>query len=155
MDRKKLNSMRSEVIERSIEIELLMSGIICVHYFGRINMPFWFEVLYDENFSFAMKRRILEKIAPLTDRRTFDELNRIGTIRNYFAHRSLNFVDFKMMKLVAVDPKRLDRTIDFESLFQEFSKLHDRVHKHFEEILVAMGKKRVKEMDDIIGARKM
>ena len=136
--------MRSEVIERSIEIELLMSGIICFHYFGRINMPFWLEVLYDQNFSFAMKRRVLEKIAPLTDRSRFDELNRIGAIRNHFAHLSLSFADFKAMKLVAVDPKRLDRTVDFESLFREFSKLYDRVRKHLKEILVAMGKKRIK-----------
>lgn len=145
--------MRSEVIERSIEIELLMSGIICFHYFGRINMPFWLEVLYDQNFSFAMKRRVLEKIAPLTDRSRFDELNRIGAIRNHFAHLSLSFADFKAMKLVAVDPKRLDRTVDFESLFREFSKLYDRVRKHLKEILVAMGKKRIKKMDDVMSMK--
>jgi hypothetical protein len=154
MDNEQLNIMRAEVIERAIGIELMMSAIISFHYFGRISMPFLLEVLYDEYFSFALKRRVVEKIAPHADHRRFNELNRLGTIRNYFAHCSPNILHPETMERVAVDPKHLDRTIDFQSLFQEFSRLHDPVHKHLEEILIAMGGQPIKKIDDILGQQK-
>jgi hypothetical protein len=65
-------------------------------------LPFLLEVLYDEYFSFAPKRLILEKIIENLDRKMLQDLNRANTIRNYFAHcdqRVLDAVDFPKRKL--------------------------------------------------------
>ena len=62
MDNNNISKYRSEVIEKAINIEWIMSAIICQHYFKKTILPFLLEVLYDEYFSFALKRRILEKI---------------------------------------------------------------------------------------------
>ncbi len=60
MDKDKLSKYRADVIERFINVEWIINAIICQHYFKRVSMPFLLEVLYDEYFSFALKRRILE-----------------------------------------------------------------------------------------------
>ena len=86
MNRDKISKCRAEVIERFINIESIIDAIICQHYFKRVIMKFYFEVLYDEYFSFGLKRRILEKIFKDIDSQKLQDLNRLNTIRNYFAH---------------------------------------------------------------------
>jgi len=51
---------RAEVIEKFINIETLINAIICQHYFHKLIMPFYLEVLYDEKFNFYLRRNILE-----------------------------------------------------------------------------------------------
>ena len=59
MDNQTLSQMRSEVIEKFINLEMIINAIISQHYFRKVYMPFFFEVLYDEYCSFGLKRRIL------------------------------------------------------------------------------------------------
>ena len=75
IDKDVLSKYRAEVIERFINMEWLINAIICQHYFKRVLMPFLLEVLYDEYFSFALKRRILEKIINNIDGQKVQELN--------------------------------------------------------------------------------
>src|SRR5215204_2008170 len=57
-----ISTIRSAVIEKSINLEWMMNAIISQHYFGAVKKSFILEVLYDEYCSFALKRRILMKI---------------------------------------------------------------------------------------------
>ena len=71
--------MRAEVIEKFINVETIINAIISQHYLKRLVMPFLLEVLYDEYFSFALRRRILEKIlnksVPDYDKKQIEYLN--------------------------------------------------------------------------------
>jgi len=122
MDEQLISKYRSEVIERFINIEWIINSIISQHYFDRLSFPFVFEVLYDEYFNFSLKRRILEKIVKNMDNGKVQDLNRVNTIRNYFAHCNQLIIFGENLKIEGkvVDPRKLDRTIDFEILYKEF-----------------------------------
>jgi len=126
LDRDKLSKYRADVIERFINVEWLINAIISQHYFKRVLMPFLLEVLYDEYFSFALKRRILEKIIKNIDGRKVQELNRLNTIRNYFAHCNQEIFevsDKEKKRGKVIDPKNIKREIDFEKLYTEFMEI--------------------------------
>jgi hypothetical protein len=126
MEKEKLSKYRSEVIERFINVEWLMNAIISQHYFKRVLMPFLLEVLYDEYFSFSLKRRILEKIIKDADNQKVQDLNRLNTIRNYFAHCNqeiFEISDTKKEKGKVIDPRNIRKEIDFEGLYSEFIKI--------------------------------
>jgi hypothetical protein len=133
MNERELSQKRGEIIEEAINVEWLMNTIIAQHYFKRIVKPFILEVLYDEYFSFGLKRRILEKVIDNPDSSKIQDLNRINTIRNYFAHCNQEiFVGSDPMQAEGkiLDPRRLDREIDFEKLYKEFKRLIPGVHKY-------------------------
>jgi len=114
---------RAEVIERAINVEWLMGAVICQHYFKRLPAPFLFEVLYDEYFSFALKRRIIEKIAG-AESAQIQALNRLNTIRNHFAHCSQEVARTSSpTEFFVPDPRNPDKPLDFEALYQEFMRL--------------------------------
>ena len=75
MDKENISKYRAEVIEKFINIESIIDVIISQHYFKLPNKSFIFEVLYDEYFSFALKRRILEKIIRSIDGQKVQDLN--------------------------------------------------------------------------------
>lgn len=56
MDKDEISKCRAEVIERFINIEWIINAIISQHYLKRVVVSFILEVLYDEYFSFALKR---------------------------------------------------------------------------------------------------
>jgi maltodextrin utilization protein YvdJ len=100
-----------------------MNAIISQHYFKKVVWPFFLEVLYDEYFSFALRRRILEKIAKDVDKKAMEDLNRLNTIRNCFAHCNLEFfevTDLEKKKEKVVDPRNTDNALDFDTLCVEF-----------------------------------
>ena len=139
-----LSRYRAEVIEKAINIEWLMSVIISQHYFKLPNKDFLFEVLYDEYFSFGLKRRILEKIVQDFDKEKLHNLNRINSIRNYFAH--CNQIVFEGSEFPkeddqgkVIDPRNLDREIDFESLHKEFMSRIGPLEKYLADIYLEMG----------------
>lgn len=70
MDNKIMSKYRSEVIERTINIEWMLNVIITQHYFGRLLYSFVLEVLYNEYFSFALKHRIFKKIVKNLDNKS-------------------------------------------------------------------------------------
>lgn len=123
-----ISRYRSDVIERSINIEWLISAIICQHYFGKIIRSFMLEVLYDEYFSFALKRRILEKIFPDFDKNQMQNLNRVNTIRNYFAHCNQILIEgsdptSKSAIKKVPDPRKPNKPIDFDKLHAEYDQI--------------------------------
>jgi hypothetical protein len=119
----KVQQYRSEVIERFINLDCIVNAIISQHYFKRVYEPFYLEVLYDENFSFALKRNILTKIVEEFDKGILEKLHRLNTIRNYFAHCGVEFIDMKSdaHRSKIIDPKKIDSQINFDELYKEFN----------------------------------
>lgn len=144
MDDEVISKYRSEVIERTINVEWIMNIIISQHYLKRVVKPFILEVLYDEYFNFALKRRILEKIVESFDSGKLQVLNRINTIRNYFAHcnqRLFEGTDIPTEEDEGkiVDPRRPDRAINFEKQYKEFMSIIDDLEKYLVTIYLEKG----------------
>ena len=144
LNNESISKFRSEVIERTINIEWIMNGIISQHYFHKLLLPFVLEFLYDEYCTFALKRRVLEKIVPDIDKQKLQDLNRVNTIRNYFAHCNQVLVDgpdptdsSAISKVV--DPRKLDKGIDFEKLYKEFTGIAGQVEEYLGKVYVAKG----------------
>jgi len=141
-----ISDMRSKVIERTINIEWLMSSVITQHYLKIVTKEFMLEVLYDEYFSFALKRRILEKIIPDINKQQIQNLNRIGTIRNYFAHcnQQLFFGNSPPSpdgKGSVPDPRQIDRSISFDNLYDEFTGIVGDVENYLANVFRKKGGK--------------
>jgi hypothetical protein len=135
-----LRTCRCEVIERAINAETLASAIICQHYFNRCYLPFMLEVLYDEYFSFSLKRRVLEKVVDHPDLGArIQDLNRLGTIRNYFAHCGTEVYAIATGEGGVPDPRRPDRPIDFAALHAEFIEIAPRVEEFLRDVFVSKG----------------
>lgn len=134
MKEEKLSKYRSEVIEKFINIEWIINAIISQYYFRKVLQPFVLGVLYDEYFSFGLRRRVLEKIIPSLDKSKIEDLNRLNTIRNYFAHCNQQiFKVFKGSKPeegFVPDPKNTKKAIDFEKLYTEFVSKEKEVTKY-------------------------
>ncbi len=144
MNHETLSKYRNEIIEKTINIEWLINAIISQHYFKKVVKPFLLEVLYDENFAFSLKRNILEKIVPLFDKNKMQDLRRLMTIRNYFAHcnqeflQITEFVDSERKGNVP-DPRNPARGIDFEELYFEFTRKNDGLTKYLAEKFIEKG----------------
>jgi len=143
---------RSEVIERFINVEWLINAIITQHYFKRMVSSFLFEVLYDEYFNFGLKRRILEKIIPNINKKRIQELNRLNTIRNYFAHCNQEIffgseIPSSQEKGFIPDPRKIAEEVDFKKLYDEFLLKEESVTNYLVDILKGLGAKMVKGED--------
>jgi len=138
-----LSKWRAEVIERAINVEWLINAIICQHYLKKTFINFFLEVLYDEYFSFALKRRILEKILSQIDNQNnkpkIDQLNRINTIRNYFAHCNQQFFEIGSDIGKVPDPRKTNRVINFKTLYEEFMSIVGDVELWLSEIFKSKG----------------
>jgi hypothetical protein len=140
MDATELKGCRSEVIERAINAEWLVSAIICQHYFKKVFLPFLLEVLFDEQFSFSLKRRVFEKIVDHGDSKArIQDLNRLGTIRNYFAHCGQEIVPIETGEGYTPDPRKPDKPVDFAALYAEFREIAPRVELFLKDVFVSMG----------------
>jgi hypothetical protein len=85
---------------------------------------FLFEVLHDEYFNFGLKVKIFAKIT--SEKSLEHKINRLGKIRNYFAHRGRLIVELGSDgELFAPDPKDPAKSIDFDALYTEFGNLAD------------------------------
>src|SRR3989344_3281853 len=139
---RKISKYRSEVIEKFINIESLMNAIISQHYFKKVIAPFVFELLYDVNCTFALKRNILQKIEPNFSK--LETINRLNNIRNLFAH--CNQEVFEGSKKPApgetgkvLDPKDTKKELDFEKLYKEFTKEEGRVTQALGNLYMSLG----------------
>jgi len=138
-----LSKWRAEVIERAINVEWLINAIICQHYLKKTFKNFLLEVLYDEYFSFALKRRILEKILRQIDNQNnkpkIDQLNRINIIRNYFAHCNQQFFEIGDDIGKVPDPRKTNRAINFKILYEEFMSIVGDVELWLSKIFKSIG----------------
>ena len=141
MDKDTLSKYRSEIIEKFINIEWIINIIISQYYLKRADKSFLLEVLHDEYFSFALKRRILEKIIKNLDNRKVQDLNRLNTIRNYFAHCGQEYIKGpdKTQKGRVLDPRNIEEEVNFESLYTEFMKEQGSVVEYLMQIAAELG----------------
>jgi hypothetical protein len=151
MDKGELSKYRAEVIERFINIEWMINAIISQYYLKKVIKPFILEVLYDEYFSFALRRRILEKILKKTDKydsNIMNNLYRLNTIRNYFAHCGQEFIDFsdKELKGRIIDPKDTEKELDFASLHREFMEKAGEIEKYLVKRMQDLGVSLITEL---------
>jgi hypothetical protein len=116
--------LRGDVIERAANLETLIGATISTVYFGRVVLRFTFDFLADEYCSFALKRRVLLKLIPTLEGVPgfVDKLNRLNTIRNYFAHVGLTVSESPSPDAPnrTPDPRKFERSVDFEALHKEF-----------------------------------
>jgi len=141
MDKGGISKYRAEVIERFINIETIIDAIISQHYFKKVLINFYLEVLYDEYFSFGLKRRILEKIIKNIDSQKVQDLNRLNTIRNYFAHCNQEIIEGtdKTQKGKVIDPRNIQKEINFESLYAEFISKAEGVEEYLFKLYENLG----------------
>ena len=144
MDEQTLSRASTEVIEKFINLEWIINAIISQHYFYKVLLPFVLEVLYDEYCSFALKRRILEKIVPSLDEKQIQNLNRLNTIRNYFAHTGQQI--FKGAEVpaegqvgIVPDPRKPEKEIDFAQLCKEFQTKEPAVAEYLFKLYKQLG----------------
>jgi hypothetical protein len=137
---------RSEIIERSINIEWLMAAVISQHYFKFANTSFLFDVLYDEQCSFSLKRRIIEKITT-PNKINIQSLNRLSTIRNYFAHCNQEVANVSAPNDFFVpDPRNPEKPVDFASLYEEFTRIAPSIEQSLLDCYREKGGKAFKEI---------
>ena len=153
MDKDTLSKYRAEVIERFINIEWMINAIICQHYLKKVRKSFMLEVLYDEYFGFALRRRILEKILKRIDKhkkQMIDDLNRLNTIRNYFAHygQEVIMLSDEPPKRKVIHPRDIEKELDFESLYDDFMKTVGGVEKHLVKLQYDLGVTLISELPD-------
>ncbi len=145
----KIAQYRGVIIHDSISIDALIGSIIAV-YFVRDNKNNEFnrKVIEDEYFSFGLKVRILEKLKLETYKEFFQDLRRINTIRNTFAHQvpTLNEGFFKKGK----DGKEKEITYmsDLHKDFLEkIKKVDKQLHKIFFKLVEENKKQEIKLPD--------
>jgi len=146
MENEKLRKWRGEVIERFANVEYSINSIISQHYLKRVYLPFFLDILYDEYFSFGLRRRILEKIIVRLNvrelyKKRIQQLNRLNTIRNYFAHCNLRLFEQPESGLdfMTPDPRDVKIDIDFKKLYAEFFDKVEDVEKFLFEFTNKVG----------------
>ena len=144
IDKETLSKYRAEVIERFINIEWMINAIICQHYLKKVITSFMLEVLYDPYFSFALRRRILEKILKNInkyDKQVIEDLHQLNNIRNLFAHCGQEFIMLtdKPLKRKVIDPRDIEKELDFESLHDDFMKIVGGVEKYLVKLQYDLG----------------
>jgi hypothetical protein len=141
LEDQQINELRTELIDKFINLETFVDAVITQHYFHQISDKFLFEVLYDENFSFSLKHNILKKITQPPANKVLEKLHRIGQIRNYFAHRGRELVDWvgTSRRVRVIDPRKLDHEIDFPKLYKEFCDLERPVIQYLIKVFEEKG----------------
>ncbi len=138
---KQISQYRSYVIEKFINLEMMINVIITIYYLKKTSFQFLYEVLYDEYFSFALKRRILVKILDninKLDEKEINKLNRMNTIRNYYAHCRMRYTPIEGEEYYP-DPRKKGKKIDFEKMYKEFIKNEKTVLDYLFKIYEEMG----------------
>jgi len=130
MDDKKLKEYRGEVINRAINVERVVDVFITQYFFKKVNIDFMTKALYDEYFNFGLKINILSKITK--DNKLINDLRRLSSIRNLFAHTGLILQEYidpfdhsKGFITKTPNPKKLEENIEYAELYSEFNILAD------------------------------
>lgn len=133
--REKLNQMRTNILDEFAIFEHLIEVVILNHYFGETNFDFAIEVLHDEQFSFALRRNILEKILRKKkwyDDDQFQNFHKLGKIRNKFAHLGPSLFDPQKRKFRFPEPKFPEKDVYYE---KEYVKFKESIFKAIDYLL--------------------
>ena len=140
--KKNISKWRSEIIEKMIEIEVIIGLIIMHHYLKQYNHDFGVEVLDAPEFSLNFKLQILRKIVKPEDqstKKTFEDLRTLIGIRNTFAHQDPTYTviseTYKTFDFRAPNPRKLGKTISFNEKYDEFRQKYDGVYSFISEFL--------------------
>jgi hypothetical protein len=83
---------------------------------------------------------VFEKIVDHGDSKArIQDLNRLGTIRNYFAHCGQEIVPIETGEGYTPDPRKPDKPVDFAALYAEFREIAPRVELFLKDVFVSMG----------------
>lgn len=136
MNEEKLKAARGEVINSFANIETVINTIISQHYLKRVNRAFILEVLYDELFSFGLRRNILEKIVPEFDPGQMRNLRELNRIRNYFAHCGLQMTDLDSDVPFYPNPRKSKKQfVEWDTLYGDFNRLVPEVLRYLGELM--------------------
>jgi len=135
-----LNCARGIVIQRFVVLEGLVNGLMCARYVGwdtPESARFSREVLEDENFNFGMKVLLLQKHFGLG--KQIDDIRRLMSWRNYFAHGGLNasVIDGHVH---IPDSKRPGKTVDLSQVYSDFETVIPEVCIGLIEALYGLGR---------------
>ncbi|MBA7628906.1 hypothetical protein ES703_36403 [subsurface metagenome] len=111
------------------------------------------EVLYDEYFSFALRRRILEKILKSINKdgkQIIKELHQLNTIRNYFAHcgQEIIMLSDEPPRPKIIHPRDIEKELDFESLYADFMNIVEGVEKYLVKLQYDLGVTLITELPE-------
>jgi hypothetical protein len=112
---------RTDILDRAMNIENLLSILITYYFFPgeAIKLDFLQKVLNDESASANYKRSLFFKCYPETDKKIDENIRRIFSIRNTFAHSGLAIHLFTDEEAKHPDPRKVGSFIDFDALNKE------------------------------------
>jgi len=91
----------------------------------------------------------LEKIVPDLDKKKIQNLNRLNTIRNYFAHTGQQIFKGPVPPSegqvgIVPDPRKLDKAIDYTQLYEEFQRMEPAVAEYLFKLYQKLGGEYIK-----------
>ncbi len=88
-----LITRRGQVLEQFIAVEHLIAGLISFHYLGRFDPSFTLNFLGDPSIGFAFKKNTVLLIFNDEIKPFINDLDKVNSIRNKFAHQPLMRLD--------------------------------------------------------------
>ena len=91
----------------------------------------------------------MEKIVPDLDKKKIQNLNRLNTIRNYFAHTGQQIFKGPVPPSegqvgIVPDPRKLDKAIDYTQLYEEFQRMEPAVAEYLFKLYQKLGGEYIK-----------
>jgi hypothetical protein len=134
--------VRTEVIEKSINLESIISALVTSHFFPNQPLPLKFlhGVMCDAYANTSFRLSVFAKCYPQFPRNLLERCRRVFNIRNIFAHCGLvvtNLVDPD--KSGVLDPKSLVEPLDFDALAREFHQNYEPVVSELFSLMKAQG----------------
>jgi len=129
----KLKEYRHEILSKHNHLDILISSIICAHYFPNFPIPqgFFSNVLYQQPLSYSSRLNMLRKIyreRDIYNKKYFKKLKRMGEIRNSLAHSEMVIIT-KNGEEHIYNPKNFDKEIDFDEEYKEYIILEEEISK--------------------------
>lgn len=161
MNTNDIQQQRTEVVEKYINLEILINACISQYFFKNVNSSFYFYVLFDPHFSYQLRINIFKKIVSglppenyTGDReKLIRKLQRVGDIRNIFIHvAGLKFYPSKEGRSdivitkslieeegITPDPKNPSSPLDFKKLYEEYLSLEKFLNQEISSIYQVLG----------------
>lgn len=110
---------------RFINVEMMLNAIINQFYFRTLNVQFHPDVVYDENYTSGLKRRILDNIFKDyikidNSEHFFSNLDRLSAIKKYFENRHLEIMPSQNGNTAIPHYKETNKVDVLERLHHEF-----------------------------------